>query len=499
MDARTSDPITESPMPPNSLSLTLDLERLRAESVTWRLLCAAHAPLIVGVLGTHLGGEQRRLPAADLYELIDADLDELRAVGASDLPKSAQGYCADWRTAGFLVRRASEETRGETFELSPGALVGIRMLGELSTPRQTATESRLASIAGQLSQLALDTDPDSNRRLEQLYAQRDQIDDRIERIQAGEVAVIDRARAVERMRDIVAQASEIPSDFARVRSEFDDLNRILRQRIVESDSAQRHVLDEIFHGVDHIADSDEGRTFAAFSSLVMDPSLSAVFDADVDRLLERDFVSSLTLEQRRFLRRFLMNLKELSGEVHDVVTTFARGLRRYVQSQEFHRDRVLRDLLRATLAEGVAAAAATKPYSPTRLDLALSSVEVGSVGSIRLHNPAEFDASAPIETMANDEVDIVALRLLARDTEIDFGELIGHVNLVLDDSARASVGDVLHRFPATQGVASVVGLISLADAQGVRLETTETVRWVNAAGLPQRALVPGYCFTGRIR
>jgi len=481
----------------SAFARTLALARLRDEDVTFRLLRADNAPLIAGILGAHLGGEERRLPAADLYERVDADLDELRGHGFA-LPQTAQAYCADWRSAGFLIRRASEEARGETFELSAGALAAIRTLESLTERRQTVTESRLASIAGQLGQLALDTDPDATRRLEQLHAQRERIDEAIERIHSGELDMIDAPRALERAHDILAQARELPSDFARVRAEFEKLNRLLRERVIESEASGREVLDEVFRGVDLIAESDAGRSFAGFSALILDPSLGAAFDDDVDRILDRDFTNQLTAEERRFLRRFVLTLKSHSAEIHAVMTGFARGLRRYVQSQEFQRDRVMRGLLREALAGAIPAAACTKPYRETSLCLELPSVPVASVGGIRLFNPAEFDATAPIETNDAETVDLDTLRALARDTEIDFDELVGHANEVLAELGSCTVAEVLERHPASQGVASIVGLLALAASHGVPTGDPDTVSWVGTDAVARSAEIPGYRFSGRV-
>ncbi|TFD23034.1 DUF3375 domain-containing protein [Cryobacterium sp. TMS1-13-1] len=481
----------------SALTQTHALRQLIETDATWRLLRAANAPVIAALLSEHLGGESRRLPTAELYERIDHDLDALRGHGF-DLPQNAQGYCAEWRKSGFLTRRADEETRGETFELAPGALGAIRILEQLAAPRQTVTESRLASIGVQLSQLAIDTDPDVTRRLEQLHAQRDRIDAQIERIQQGDIDTLDPARALERVRDILAQAEEIPSDFARVRAEFENLNRDLRARIVESDDTQRTVLDEVFRGVDLIAESDEGRSFAGFSALVLDPAVGSAFDDDVARVLAGDFAADLTTAQRRFLRRFIGTLKDHSGEIHEVITAFARGLRRYVQSQDYQRDRVLRSMLRAALASGVEASAHSKPYQPTTLHLELSAVALRSVGALRLHDPAELDATAPIVEHVAGTADLEALRALARQTEIDFAELIDNVNSVLADLDQCSVREVLERHPASQGVASVVGLLTLAANQGTIPGGIETVRWHGTDQAARAADIPIYRFTGRL-
>lgn len=487
----------------SALSQSHALKQLLDRDATWRLLRADNAPVIVALLSEHLGGENRRLPAAELYELLDHDLDALRAHGF-ELKQSAQGYCAEWRKAGFLTRRPAEEARGETFELAPGALGAIRFAEQLAAPRQTVTESRLSSIAVQLGKLAVETDPDATRRLAQLHAQRDRIEAEIERINAGELDTLEPSRALERVRDILAQAEELPSDFARVRERFESLNRELRARILESDDGQRAVLDEVFRGVNLIDQSEEGRSFAGFSALVLDPAVGTTFDDDIARVLGRDFAAELSPAHRRFLRRFIGTLKDNSGEIHDVITAFARGLRRYVQSQDYQRDRVLRGLLQEALAAGVPASENTKPYRPTAVRLDLSGIQLGSVGGIRLHDPAELDASAPITEHTNAVADLAALRALARATEIDFAELTEHVNDLLSTVESCTVAEVLQRHPASQGVASVVGLLALAGNQGIvdagagDGARTEKVSWRGTDEVERAATIPIHRFTGRL-
>lgn len=49
----------------SALGKTHELRQLVDADPTWRLLRADNAPIIVALLGAHLGGENRRLPAAD--------------------------------------------------------------------------------------------------------------------------------------------------------------------------------------------------------------------------------------------------------------------------------------------------------------------------------------------------------------------------------------------------------------------------------------------------
>src|SRR5699024_4268539 len=111
------------------------------ESSALTLLRSANAPVAVAILGEHLAGETRELPAAELFEAAEADLAELRDTGQFDLPQTAVQYVRTWLTQGFLIRR-SGQTREEFYALSDGALAAIRFIQELEAPRSSVTESR---------------------------------------------------------------------------------------------------------------------------------------------------------------------------------------------------------------------------------------------------------------------------------------------------------------------------------------------------------------------
>lgn len=475
----------------------LELAQIAERDAAWKLVRADNAPVIAGLLGVHLGGDERRVDAEELYERLDVDLERLRAQGVA-LPLRAKGYCAEWRAAGFLVRRPSSDARGETLELSPDAIAGIRFLQARAAPRSSVTESRLASLAAQVRRLAIDTDPDVDARISLLEEDVERIEHRIQALRSGDEVALDADRALERVRDVLAQAAEVPDDFARVRAEFESLNAALRAKIVDSDGSQAAVVDEVFRGIDHISDSDAGRSFAAFSQLVLDPALGAAFEADIRRILDRGFARDLTVDERRAMRGFLTTLKGRSAEIHDVITVFARALRRYVQSQDYQRDRVLSALLREAQSAGIAAADHIRPWHPTGLTLDLSAVSMSSVGAVETFDPAEFAASDDVQEQVPLVASIEELRALARETEIDFDELIRNVNGVLRDVRTCTVADVLARYPATQGVGSVIGLLALAAEQGTVDDQPEVLAWQGSDAIPRTAVIAAHRFTGAV-
>ncbi|ERG63305.1 hypothetical protein L332_02405 [Agrococcus pavilionensis RW1] len=480
-----------------TVSAALRLQRLVADDPALALLRAEHAPIIVALLSRLLGGEVRRRPAEEFVDLVDADLDALRP--HFELPQTGKAYAAAWRAAGWLVRRPAAEARAETVELSPAALRAIRVFEQLEQPRATATESRLMTIRDQVQRLAIETDPDGARRREALERERAAIDAQIRAIGEGRFEPLDAARTKERVAEILRLAEDVPSDFQRVRFRFDELNHELMASLLDADESQRTVLEDIFRGVDLIEQTDEGLTFAAFSVLVLDAERSEAFEADIASLLERDLGDAMSMSERRFLRTFLRELKLHSHEIHGVLAEFARGLRRYVQSQDFQRDRALQRSIRAALATALRAAEHVKPFHASGVELPLTSVELSSIGALTAHDPSEFAIDEHVVAHEPGLADYEQLKALARDTEIDFEELTGVVNARLRGAEALTVAQLLADWPATQGVASVVGLMTLAMQHGsVSGDETETLVWPGVDGTTRSAVVRSHRFVERI-
>ncbi|RFA15600.1 chemotaxis protein [Subtercola boreus] len=481
-----------------ALAAALSYKRLIDENPALQMLRKDNVAVIAAVVAERLGQPGTRVPADDLHELIDADLEELR--DHFDLSnRRAKAYCDEWRNAGILIRRPATDARGETYELSAAGFDAIRLLNQLQAPRSTVTESRLVSLAATLQQLAIDTDPDSTRRLDALEREKRRIDEEIERIRGGDFTVLDTRRATERVTDVLLQAQALPADFARVRALFGEINRELRESILNTDESQGAVLDDVFRGVDLIESSDEGRTFSAFSALIRDPERSAAFEADVSAILGREFAGELSVEARRGLRGLIREMKDGSREVQGILTEFARGLRRYVHSQEFQRDRALRGILQEALAAAVAASKRVKPYAEIGGELELSAMRFSSVGELSPFDPSDFDTGAELADDVPGVVDFAALAAVARESEIDFTELAANVNETLAAMGPVSVGALLVRHPASQGVASVIGLLSLATQQGERRAgAVEEVVWHGLDGVERRAEIELHLFTGEV-
>ena len=480
------------------LAKALGYQRLIDSSVELRMLRGDNLAIAAAVIGAHFHSASERIATEDFHEQADADLELLR--DRFDIgQRSAKSYCDDWRHLGLLIRRAAVRSRGEVYEASAETFAAIHVLDALQAPHMTLTQSRLVGLTNAIRQLSVDTDPDVTRRIEALEREREAIDREIARVRSGETTTLDERTAVERVNDILQQVEDIPADFGRVRARFEALNRELRAGILASGNGSNSVLDDIFRGVDLIRDSDEGRTFAAFSDLLRDPEQSAALDAGINAILERDFSGKLPWSSRHRLRWLVSELKQGSRDVDATLTDFARGLRMYVLSQEFQRDRALRESLRESLSAAHQASTRLKPTCEMVVAVDIPTIQISSIGAVRLHDPSEFDAGTPLPDAGMAYTDFSVLAERTRESEIDFRELTDNVNDVVRDHASATVSQVLASHPASQGLASIVGLLSLAARHGyVDRAHVEELAWLGSDEVERSAWVPVHGFNKTI-
>lgn len=464
------------------------LVRQRRDNAGWALLRADNAAVVLALLNRHFDHGTRRMPAPELYGLLDADLHELREAGL-DLPRTGQGYCGDWVRAGFLLRRAPEGDREETLEPTDGAFAAMSFAAGLDSPVTTVTESRLSTLSSQLQALARDSDPRAESRLAALRTERDELDRQIAAVDAGDFPVLDGARAVERSREILALASEIPGDFARVRADLENLNRTLRAQILDDDGDRGDTLGDVFRGVDLIGQSDAGRSFTAFYDTVLDPARSSQLDEWIDAVLGRPFAADLTADQRRRFRTLLTQMEDAASEVHTTMTSLSRSLRHFVQSRTYEEHRRLQKLLRSAQQRAVEIVGDRKPYDVLDIDLVRIGMSIESVAALKPHNPTDDLVTEDVQTQPPGTVELADLRKLVRESEIDFDELTDNIAATLRTHGHATIGTVLRDHPASQGLASAVGLMSLAAAHGHRVDGTEDIDWTSAAGVRRRARI----------
>lgn len=459
----------------------------------WRLLASTKGAIVIGLLQSHLYDSERSLPASILHERVERDLEELRMQG-EDLPQTAQAYVASWLSDGYLERRFPPDASEEVYELTTAAVEAIQFVSNMAHPHSAATESRLALVIQALVRLAEDTDTNKFRRIERLMTEQSRIEKEIEAIHKGQMRVLPNAAALERTREVIALADNLTGDFRRVRDQFDLLNRELREKIMDNEGSRGNVLDSLFAGIDLISESEAGRTFSAFWRLLTDPEQSATLDEALDNVMSRDFVTKLDKRERRFLLKMTRNLLEQGGTVHEVLQSFARSLKHFVQSREYLEQRRLHQLLREAQKAALAIKDEVKVAEILDSTLELTSSRLRSLSQWVLFDPT---LQALPDQMRNGEpapIDLESVGELVAQSEIDFRTLKANIRATLKQCSQASIADVLERFPAAQGLGSVVGLIALASRHGIQGQHKEHVHWIGDDEQQRSANIPKMFF-----
>jgi hypothetical protein len=475
------------------LATTAELRHLR-DQPQWRLLAADKAPVVLALLRLRFEGGERRVSASLLHERIGQDLQALRAAG-EDLPRTAQAYVADWLAERWIARRLPPGAVEEEYELTADGAAVLRFVGGLVSPRTVATESRLSVVIDRVNRLAVETDADPSQRAVALAAERARLDAEIAALGRGEVRTLDEARAVERAREIVQLAGELSADFRRVAEEFEKLNRALRERLLDSTGGRSEVLESLFAGVDLLAASPAGRTFAALWRLLSDPVQKAVLEDSLAALLGRPFARALSADERRFLKRLTTTLVDEAGGVQQVLQGLARSLRNFVESREYLEQRRLAQVLREAQAAALQTKDAVRPSTPLDVTLSLTSGAIRSVGQWQLYDPATRAAATAMEAGDGPTIDVAALSELLRRAEIDLRSLRRLVREALSERTQVSIGELLAREPAQQGLGTIVGYVSLGCRHGERTSGTEPVEWIGLDGEQRRARIPRIWFT----
>lgn len=468
--------------------------RLAKESATMALLRSNLAPIILSFIAEHFPPSTPQRSQAEIYELFGAEIKMLRAEDF-DLPKGPQSYINDWVKAGWLIRKPGTSKTGETLEPSEAALSALETAERWSSPRSTVTASRIQAIAQALQMLARDSDPDSASRLTQLQQQRDQLNALIQATEQGYFEPLGTFHIRERITDILDLAATIPTDFARVRSQIEDINRTLRRQLLDPDATRGDVLEEVFRGVDLIAESEAGQSFLGFYDLLLDREQSAHIDAWIDAILGREASQSIDEELKTKLRTLFRSIQAAGFEVNTVMTSLARSLRDYVRTQDFAENRRMIELLRETRAIAAKAVQQAQLSPISHLDTPLTKIgmSVGSITALKLKNPGEEFVDVNPTRLTETQLDTSALLESVRASEIDFAELKTQVHNLLEETSSASISEVLTAYPATQGLASVVGLIYLAMTAGTPLGREEKVTWSTDNG-DVSAIITGWQF-----
>jgi hypothetical protein len=470
-----------------------ELEVLRRNSPAWQLLRADNASLILSFLGrVFIDENARQLPASALTDQLDDALYALNEqLGADTYPKQAKAYLDDWASpkAGWLRKFYPPGSDEPHFDALPALEKAVTFIRSLRGREFIGTESRLNTLFDLLRQMAHGTENDPAKRLAELLRQRAELDAEIDRVEHGELSLLDTAGQRDRFQQFSATARDLLSDFREVESNFRDLDRTLREQIASWTGTRGQLLDDVLSNRGIISDSDQGRSFTTFYDFLLSSVRQAEFESLLDHVLQLDALADADPRTRRIHHEWLTAGERTQGTVR----LLSEQLRRFLDDQVWLENRRIIDILNGIQANAVAVR--DLPGEPPCTTVDATAPQVGLPMERRMYAPKK---KVPIDStgIATDPVDVDATRLFEQ-TYVDAAKLAGTVRDALAAHSQVSLAALVDRQPLEHGLAELVAYCALSDDGFVVVfdeDHLDEINWFDDEGTHRLATVPRVSF-----
>ncbi len=464
---------------------------------TWQLLRADNAPLILHFFyRVFIMPNSRSLSQSFLTEKLDDTLFYLRKIhGEKTYPKTAKAYLNDWANGenGFLRKYYVQNSDEPEFDLTPASEKAIEWLRSLEQKQFIGTESRLLTVFDLLKTILQTTQTDPAQRIAELELQKAAIDAEILRLQQGEIISYDPRQVKERFYQLEETARSLLMDFRQVEENFRQLDRNTREKITTSNKQKGELLDEIFGQQDEISDSDQGKSFKAFWSLLMSPVKQEEFNELIQQVLQLDEVKSCQPDE--LLSRMKYHLLEAGEKVQRTSSSLVEQLRRYLDDQVWLENKRIMTIIHEVEKQAIVIKQ-TPPKdkdfmhlddTKAAIDLPMLRVLFRPPSRLVLSTEALISGIAEFETHA-----------LYNQHYVDMLMLQARIRKALQSKKQITLEEICKQHPLEKGLSELVAYVNLATSENgaiVENEKSVEIEWQNADGIKKSALMPRIIFT----
>lgn len=465
------------------------LTNQRQNHAAWRLLSAAHAPMIASFLhGAFVVAGARAIPRPQLGLQLDDHLSRLHETADEILfPKSATAYLDDWASdeRGWLRKFYPAGHEEAHYDLTPSSEMAIVWLDRL-TPREfIGTEARFATALSLLQQIADGTQLDPRTRIAALKRRKAEIDGEIARVQSGRIDLMDAAAARERFLLADGIARDLVSDFRAVEQNFRTLDRRLREQIAAIDAGALVVPDLL-------GETDEGRSFRAFREQLMSTARQDALAELAHKMATLD--SLCEFEPAARIQRNRDALMEAGEAAHQTLRRLSDQLRRNLDDQARLENRRIMHLMRDVEQRALALRGEIDDHAFMEID------ETGPSLGLPMERPLfcpPFKAKITRHALEEDQSDFSIDALFSQEA-VDPSRLSSNVRRALQTRKQVTLATLVEEYPIRHGLAELSAYINLA-TQGLHAavddERSEVISWIDESGCRREATLPLIIYT----
>lgn len=281
-----------------------------------------------------ISSENIHTQLADFLEYRKVVSDEDSDINPFDTyEEKAKKYILHWTNKGFLANYPDE--LGEVFyELSAHSSKTIDWLTSLKKEEFVGTESKFNNIFNQLKELVEFTNEDTEKRIQLLEEKKLEIEQQIQRIKVGEdVKVFEEFEIVPRFNQLNQSAKELLSDFKEVEDNFKEITKGIYQKHAEGSLTKSDILLFTFDALDELKDSQQGKSFYAFWSFILNPELQNRWEILTKELYKTLAQKSITVNDT-FLKGMKKHLHSSGQKVYKANDKMAEKLSRIIRESE---------------------------------------------------------------------------------------------------------------------------------------------------------------------
>lgn len=400
---------------------------------------------------------------SDFLEFKQVENDEDSEINVFDTyEEKAKKYIHHWTNKGFLANYPDEQ--GEVFyELSAHSSKTIDWLASLKKEEFVGTESKFNNILNQLKELVEFTNEDAEKRIQLLEEKKLEIEQQIQRIKIGEdVKVFEEFEIVPRFNQLNQSAKELLSDFKEVEDNFKEITKGIYQKHADGSLTKSDILEFTFDALDELKSSQQGKSFYAFWSFILNPDLQNRWEILTKELYKTLEEKSIPVNDP-FLKGMKRHLHNSGQKVYKANDKMAEKLSRIIRESESLKSEATKTMIQE-IKKQLVAISKTKSKPETSFILE-TEIEINIPFERKLTTEQREEITYTSKPEIADESIITSEHLgkLFSQSNIDKALLRKRVKDVLNEKSQTTLLDIVEIYGGLEkGLPELFGYIGIA-------------------------------------
>jgi hypothetical protein len=451
------------------------IEIIIKNSPTLKMIRSGNATLIISFLQTQFKETNGQpIPYQNLIQqladyldnyldnLIYPDDDGLNLSNSGlDSLEKAKKYIEQWADEQhrYLSIYTDENSKEVTVVPTKYTSRVFQIIELLKERKFVGTESKFKDIFNKLRELIENSIDDPVKKIEELEKQKTEIENEIRRIkQEQTVKTFENYQIKSRFDDITRLTNELIGDFKEVEDNFKIIVRSIIEKQSDKSLSKGKLLQHTFDSLDELKETDQGKSFYAFWNFLLDDTsqdelkmlVEEVYNILEDRGIEYE---------DRFLRKTKIILHSSGRKVWDSNNLLADKLTRIIAEKNLEERKKVKETINSIRQLAMQMIDKQPVFD--------SYIEIDGNAEINLPMERKLGEEQIISEFneqpksAENELDWKLLRNIANLRYVNRKQLLNNVETLLNEKETVTLSEVLAEFPVTNGLAEILGYISL--------------------------------------